>query len=110
MFLVHLTIENPVFPNLVCRGCRGLETKPLQILVFDSIAVTPVPLSSPVPGVKRHSYDSISSMIANTCFGKSLSLNQIIGTGTLRMFTPAFSKFKRSDTARIKLLHCDFFT
>lgn len=47
------------------------------------------------------------SITSNTDFGNNLSLNHTTKAGTSLTLTPAFSKFNRSEIAKIKLLHSD---
>ena len=53
-------------------------------------------------GVGEFAQESIT---AKTALGNNLSLNHTILAGTSLTFTPAFSKFNRSEIAKIKLLH-----
>ena len=50
------------------------------------------------------------SRTSRTDFGNNLSLNQTTFAGTSFTLTPAFSKFSRSEIAKIKLSHPDLCT
>ncbi len=77
------------------------ETRPKHWLPYSTKVLTTI--NSKLMKQSNRYFDH--SKTARTDLGNSLSLNQIILAGTSSNLTPAFSKFKRSEIAKIKLSH-----